>query len=113
MSMYLRIFITTLVLLSSGLSGGVSLTAHSQEACMQAPLRLQIQQQNEHYLTMGGLAVPPERQSVFIPGTTSRVVVMFHGFLASPEQMLPLANHLHQQTGDAMYAPLIFGFGDN
>ncbi|MBH47744.1 MAG: hypothetical protein CME71_06200 [Halobacteriovorax sp.] len=49
-------------------------------------------------------------EALFIEGD-DKVIVMFHGFMASPREMLPLAKSIHQELGHSVYIPMIRGFG--
>tara|TARA_R110000868_G_scaffold38661_1_gene135010 strand:+ start:9260 stop:10261 length:1002 start_codon:yes stop_codon:yes gene_type:complete len=49
-------------------------------------------------------------EALFIEGD-DKVIVMFHGFMASPREMLPLAKSIHQELGHSIYIPMIRGFG--
>lgn len=48
--------------------------------------------------------------SILIPGS-DQLVVLWHGFMASPPEMEPLGRHLHRALGATIYIPLIPGFG--
>ena len=48
--------------------------------------------------------------SILIPGS-DRLVILWHGFMASPPEMEPLGQYLHETIGATIYIPLIPGFG--
>lgn len=48
--------------------------------------------------------------SLFLSGTNGKAVIVQHGFVASPFEVLSIANKLNQQ-GYTVYAPLLIGFG--
>lgn len=49
-------------------------------------------------------------EAIFIEGD-NKVLVLFHGFMASPREMLALGQHLYQTLGHSIYIPMIIGFG--
>ncbi len=48
--------------------------------------------------------------SILIPGS-DRLVLLWHGFMASPPEMEPLGRFLHRALGATIYIPLVPGFG--
>lgn len=44
-------------------------------------------------------------------GDSKRLVILWHGFMASPPEMKPLGEYLHEALGATVYIPLIPGFG--
>jgi esterase/lipase len=55
---------------------------------------------------------PESNAPIFIEGTED-LVVLFHGFMASPPEMLPLGRMINEALGTSIYIPLIPGFGAN
>jgi alpha-beta hydrolase superfamily lysophospholipase len=53
---------------------------------------------------------PGSNAPLFINGNDA-LVVLIHGFMASPQEMLPLARAIHERLGSSVYLPLIRGFG--
>tara|TARA_R110000868_G_scaffold405692_1_gene685383 strand:- start:7490 stop:8491 length:1002 start_codon:yes stop_codon:yes gene_type:complete len=49
-------------------------------------------------------------EALFVEGD-EKVLVLFHGFMASPREMLPLAKSINQELGHSVYIPMIRGFG--
>lgn len=58
----------------------------------------------------GGLK--EQNQSLYLSGTNGKAVIIQHGFLASPFEVMSLVHHLHDK-GYSVYAPLLFGFGSS
>jgi pimeloyl-ACP methyl ester carboxylesterase len=54
----------------------------------------------------------PGNESVFMPGSNGRAILLQHGFMASPFEVQSLANHLHG-LGFSVYSPLLYGFGSS
>lgn len=50
--------------------------------------------------------------SLFLSGKNGKAVMLQHGFIASPFEVLKLATHLND-LGYTVYAPLLFGFGSS
>ncbi len=61
----------------------------------------------------GGLRRSEDGRSTapFVLTGDRRVILLLHGFLASPPEMRPLAELLHERTGNTVYVPAIPGFG--
>lgn len=59
-----------------------------------------------------GFDGPDSNAPVFIEGNED-LVVLYHGFMASPPEMLPLGRQIHEAMGASVYIPLIPGFGAN
>jgi len=57
-----------------------------------------------------GYGGPSSSESIVLPGS-EHLVVLWHGFMASPEEMRPLAERLHRELGVTAYVPLLPGFG--
>jgi esterase/lipase len=55
-------------------------------------------------------AEPDSNAPLFIDGNDT-LVVLLHGFMASPPEMLPLGQSIHESLGLSVYIPLIPGFG--
>jgi alpha-beta hydrolase superfamily lysophospholipase len=53
---------------------------------------------------------PGSNAPIFIGGDDT-LVVLIHGFMASPQEMLPLGKAIHASLGTSVYMPLIRGFG--
>ena len=49
-------------------------------------------------------------KSLYIKGN-EKLLIMFHGFMASPYEMKALAEYLHERSGYSIYMPLIPGLG--
>lgn len=61
-----------------------------------------------------GYGGPASNASIVIPAGTpdsDRLVILWHGFMASPAEMRPLGEHLARSLGATIYIPLIPGFG--
>jgi alpha-beta hydrolase superfamily lysophospholipase len=59
-----------------------------------------------------GFEGPASNAPIFIEGNEN-LVVLYHGFMASPPEMLPLGRQIHEALGASVYIPLIPGFGAN
>lgn len=59
-----------------------------------------------------GYGEPGSNAPVYLHGNTD-LVVLLHGFMASPPEMLPLGKVIHESVGASVYIPLIPGFGGN
>lgn len=81
-------------------------------------LATQIQQKddliNQKYIqldpTSGGIR--NNNRSLFLRGTNGKGVLLQHGFIASPFEVIPLAYKLNQE-GYTVYAPLLYGYGSS
>ena len=59
-----------------------------------------------------GFEGPDSNAPVFIEGNAD-LVVLYHGFMASPPEMVPLGRLINEALGASVYIPLIPGFGAN
>lgn len=57
-------------------------------------------------------AGPASNAPVYIEGNED-LVVLYHGFMASPPEMEPLGRRINEALGASVYIPLIPGFGAN
>jgi len=59
-----------------------------------------------------GFEGPDSNAPIFIEGNGD-LVVLYHGFMASPPEMVPLGRLINEALGVSIYIPLIPGFGAN
>lgn len=57
-----------------------------------------------------GYGSPDSAGSIVLTGSDD-VVVLWHGFMASPPEMRPLGEAIHRSLGATVYIPLLPGFG--
>jgi carboxylesterase len=63
-------------------------------------------------LSLTGPGIRSGNESQILLGYRDEGVILFHGFLASPFEVLELGQHLNK-NGYTVYMPLIFGFGSD
>jgi len=51
-----------------------------------------------------------QNESVYLPGTNGKAMIIQHGFMGSPFEVLSVVNYFNL-LGYSVYAPLLFGFG--
>lgn len=56
--------------------------------------------------------IKTKNESLFLSGKNGRAILLQHGFVASPFEVLYLATYFHSK-GYTVYAPLLFGFGSS
>lgn len=81
------------------------------EADTKKALEENTEKQMNFYRQYGDTLPAPAHRAGFYPGTNGRVVVLVHGFIASPKSMTELAQSLNGQ-GYTVITPLLTGYGD-
>jgi esterase/lipase len=59
-----------------------------------------------------GFKGPDSNAPIFVEGNDD-LVILYHGFMASPPEMAPLGRMINETLGASVYMPLIPGFGAN
>lgn len=116
----MRLFIALILGLALGLKSGL-ITAQAapvpSSACLSG-LQASVDQENDRLakayrrLDPASGRIRKRNEGRILLGTSSKAVILLHGFAASPFEMEALALHLNQ-AGYTAYLPLLAGFGSS
>jgi len=109
---FLRPLLVIFLFISTSLNAQTSLIHCDSEITKAVQDKMKTFQSIYEALDTKSGGIREQNQSLYLSGTNGKAVIIQHGFIASPFEVMSAVQYLHDK-GYSVYAPLLFGFGSS